>query len=916
MRAFHGSPARRPLAGLIAAAALAPLGAQAPAPAPAPWIQVKVVQPDMVFTFAPQVEVPGRPRVVLALSGGGARGVAHIGAIQRLEEVGLPVDGVVGTSAGSLMGALMAGGFSGREIEDLFARVDFNRSFLDPLGRSPGRTLQEDEAENGTLLSFRLEEGGPSFALSLREGVEIRKALEGLMTRGAYFSSSTFDGLKYPLRVVATNLDTGHGKVFDRGDLVEVLRASMAVPGAFRPVVIDGQPYVDGALVENLPVLTARRVFDPGVVIGLDVSTPFQKASVTNFFSLAARSLDLVVERRQWESRAAASLVVRPEIDSADFLDYGGSLPALVKAGREAMDAKLPALKELMLAHVPDEVLPADRLVVECVRPLDPQAQAMLSRVLPGAPYRRRDVLLALQQLLLHGWAKEARARAEDGAIRLVVVPFGRVSALRIEGRPRLVKRMEKDIRSRFPEGEPFNPEAFGVYLSGFVHALGTEGTPLVDVRGSGFREATGELVVKLEEPTIRNIVVKGARGEYESVYLETLMARARGQVVHTSDLRQYLDLAQRRLHLAELRAQIRAAEGTPDADLELTPVHRQAMAVDLSVGFETNLGSSLGITYRTENFGGFGLESEVSAASNRLQQQASITIQGPVFFRFPGFAMEFWASAFRQRLEQPLAFPAPEAGRDATGAVISTQDLGVGGFVRCGGLGQGKLELAGTWRQAAFTPDADPRRVRHERTVELSFEWDNFDRHTFPREGMLVRSRYALGEALPDLDPQGRFRSGYMRLRGLTTFGSLRAAANLGLDLDLEYGYGRNLPLDRFWNLGGPAFLVGSQALAIQAPQFAVARFGAPVRVRGPFGLSLQVVPRLDYAFVSGEASRLFSDRRLLGTGLVVRTVFSRFYVELAYGFLRQGDGRTWGPASGSFNALVGTQPFDIWKR
>jgi hypothetical protein len=195
--------------------------------------------------------------------------------------------------------------------------------------------------------------------------------------------------------------------------------------------------------------------------------------------------------------------------------------------------------------------------------------------------------------------------------------------------------------------------------------------------------------------------------------------------------------------------------------------------------------------------------------------------------------------------------------------------------------------------------------------------EWDNFDRHTFPREGLLVRGRYGLGDSTPGLLPDGGFRFGYLRTRGLTTFGSDRATANLGLDLDLEYGYGFQLPLDRFWNLGGPSFLVGSQALSLQAPEFAVARFGIPLRMAGPFGTSLQVVPRVDYAVVSGSGGTLFDDRRLLGSGLVVRTIFSKFYVELCYGFLRQyRPGQGWSPASGTFNALVGTQPFDIWKR
>ena len=143
------------------------------------------------------MELPGRPGSRWC-SGGGARGVAHIGVVQRMEEIGVPIDGVAGTSAGALMGALMAGGFSGAEIEELFTRVDFNRAFLDPLGRSPGRTLEEDEAENGTLMSLELDSTGLSFALALREGVEIRKSLEGLMARGAFFSRGSYDGLKSP----------------------------------------------------------------------------------------------------------------------------------------------------------------------------------------------------------------------------------------------------------------------------------------------------------------------------------------------------------------------------------------------------------------------------------------------------------------------------------------------------------------------------------------------------------------------------------------------------------------------------------------------------------------------------------------------------------------------------------------------
>src|SRR5690348_13128867 len=106
---------------------------------------VQVKPPDYIFRFAPTVEMPGRPRIVLALSGGGARGVAHIGALERLDENGIPVDAVTGTSIGAFIGGLYAAGYSGREIEDLFRTQDLSRAFLDHLRRQPGKTLAEQE---------------------------------------------------------------------------------------------------------------------------------------------------------------------------------------------------------------------------------------------------------------------------------------------------------------------------------------------------------------------------------------------------------------------------------------------------------------------------------------------------------------------------------------------------------------------------------------------------------------------------------------------------------------------------------------------------------------------------------------------------------------------------------------------------
>ncbi|MDR3673102.1 MAG: patatin-like phospholipase family protein [Holophaga sp.] len=909
------------LRALLAAAASCLLMAAEPAPRVAPFA-VKVVPPDFVFHFAPRVELPGRPSVALVLSGGGARAVAAIGVIQRLEEAGVPVDSITGTSAGALMGALMASGFSGQEIQELFTRVDFNRAFLDPLVRSPGRTLQEDEAENGTILSIQMEGGRPSFALALRDGVEIQRTLEGLLARGAYFSGGNFDALRFPLRVVATTLETGKGRVFQDGDLVEVLRASMAVPGAFSPVLIGGQHYVDGALVENLPVFIAMDAFHPDLTLAVDVSSPLDNRTATNFFSLAARSLDLVVERRQWESRAEASVLIRPELGPVNFMDYGGQLPAMVAAGRKAFDAGVPALRAALMNPLGgEELLPTRKMVIQTPAPLPPEARAMLGRVLPeGQPIRRQGVLVVLQQMLLHGWAREATAACVDQDGKTVLVfrftPFARIRQWEVDAPEGWRREIEAGLRTRFPLGERFNPEDFGAFVGDWVHRIVMDGTPLVDVRGSGFQDASGTLRLVVREPRIRKVTVLGGGRESESRYLKGAMAGLVGQPLRTARLRNQVDLVERRLQLLELRFQLRPAPGADNgAELALVPVHHKSQVLDLSLGYESNLGAESGFTYRTVNFGAAGVEGEIGGIKNRLEDQVWMALRGPVARDFPGNGLAATASSWRQRLDGPLFFPSTTIPAGVDDGRIERRDLGLGWFFRFGNLGQGKTGLDAGWREAAATWGGQ-RQVSHQRTAELSTEWDNFDRHTFPHDGLLVRGRYGFGESMATAETPGTpFRFGYLRARGLTSFGSNRTPASPGLDLDLEWGYGNHLPVDRWWTLGGTSFLMGSRSMGYLAPNFLVGRLGFPVGIPGPYGLSFQAIPRFDYGLMAGDAGSLFSALRGEGAGLVLRTILSRFYVEVSYGGLRTSQGQGWSRASGTFTALIGTQPFDIWS-
>jgi predicted acylesterase/phospholipase RssA len=875
-----------------------------------------VVQPaDMVFRFTPRVSIPGMPRVALALSGGGARGLAHIGVLQRLEEVGYPLDSLTGTSAGAMVGALYASGFSGREIEDLFDRLDLTRAFLEPLWRNPGETLGEQEDRNATFLSVEWHNERMFLAQGLRSGVEVQHTLQGLLARGAYFSGGDFDKLQRPLRVLATNLETGQGRVFGKGDLVEAVRASMSIPGGFRPVVIEGQQYVDGALVENLPVHTAKDAFHPDLVIAVDVSAPLEHRPSTSLFSVATRSLDLVVERRQWESRAEADFLIRPDLHDGPFLEYGSEGAKLVKQGRDAFDERREAMDVLLRSRLSQEQLDVTKVAFDSPGGMNEALADLAAKALKpnGDGIRVQDAQILLQQVLVHGLAQEAWATVDpDHVLRIHLRPYPAIQSLEMEVPEGWRTAVEAAVADTLKIGERFNPQVFGRMMGHLVYRFLMAGGPLADARGSAFDPQTGLLRIHLREPLITKVEARIAPGAtVDEAHLLRLLGELKGHPFRPQDLQERIALAEHRLHLAELRYQLRP-DGQGGTAITLIPVPQQRERLDLALGYETTLGGQVGLVYKALNLGFKGTEVELSAARNRLQEEAALVMRSPFGFS-PGAGMELVADYWQQRLEVPLPWRAKELPGDGFDARISASDLTLKTYFRFSHLGTGKASLDLTRRNSAFR-ESDQRLTQNQDAAFLSGEWDNFDRYTLPREGLLLRARFGMGHVHQGDLASSEFQQSYLRARGVMPLGNL-----FGADLDLEWGQGHRLPLDRWWVLGGPSFVIGSRSLGFMAPNFAAIRFGLPLRLYVGLGLTVEVVPRFDLAWVAQDASALMKPEfspRAQGTGLMLRTTLSNFYVEASYGFLKLQSAQENGRAVGSFNVLIGTQPFDLWKR
>src|SRR6476659_1019133 len=213
-----------------------------------------------------------RPRIGLALGGGGARGIAHISVLREIERQHIPIDCIAGTSMGSLVGGLYASGVSVDQMEHLVASTDWPRLFDDSIDR-PERSFRRklDDRDHLATLGVGVRGGELRVSPGLLQGERILGMLER-ETLGVS-TIDDFDRLPIPFRAVATDLNSGEAVVLGRGSLPMAMRASMSIPGVFQPAEVDGRVLVDGGLADQVPIDVVRAM-GADIVIAVDVGTP------------------------------------------------------------------------------------------------------------------------------------------------------------------------------------------------------------------------------------------------------------------------------------------------------------------------------------------------------------------------------------------------------------------------------------------------------------------------------------------------------------------------------------------------------------------------------------------------------------------------------------------------------------------
>ncbi|PXX43876.1 patatin-like phospholipase family protein [Undibacterium pigrum] len=412
-----------------------------------------------ILTFDSQAQTPGdapnssatangqvsRPKVALVLSGGGARGFAHIGVLRALRKMRIPVDMVVGTSIGAVVGGAYAAGRSADELEQIVKETDWDSVLADrPARYDLDFRRKEEDLMLPSRIEFAVTKSGVFLPPAAAGNAALENALTRLMPEG--MRDQPVNQLALPFLSVASDLLTGEMVELNDTPLLMTMRASLALPGVFAPVRIKQKLVVDGGLVSNLPVELARSM-GADIIIAVNVGTPLAKEHELNSaIDVTKQMLQILTEQnvqRSIKDLRKSDVLIAPELSGTSFLDFG-LYQQTIKAGEAAANKMAVQLSAL---RVPDEQyamfeyqrsnagqvakntadkLPLAKITVEGPRYINPQALIAQTGLKPGQVLSQEQIRQASGKLYGRGDIDniETVISDEDGKRNVLIKPF------------------------------------------------------------------------------------------------------------------------------------------------------------------------------------------------------------------------------------------------------------------------------------------------------------------------------------------------------------------------------------------------------------------------------------------------------------------------------------------------------------
>ncbi len=305
----------------------------------------------LVFLLLFSGTAHGQGGIVLALSGGGTRGLAHIGVLEALEEQGIHIAGIVGASMGAIIGGLAASGYTCEELREVIATLDLTNLLSEKTNPIFVPLTQDSSNPKSKIPWVVINKAGEVIGpLGGMSGVKLLERFAQLASRSQIVR---FDELAIPFAAVATDLETGEKVVLRTGSLASAMRASMAIPVLFDPWTIGGRLLVDGGLVSNLPVETAKEIFPGYPVVAVDVTGMLKtRKDIKSVVDVLDQSLTIFTRRNVENEILKADLVISPSVQGIPIFDMTNA-GDVIDAGKKAAMDRMAVIKKLAASAPP-----------------------------------------------------------------------------------------------------------------------------------------------------------------------------------------------------------------------------------------------------------------------------------------------------------------------------------------------------------------------------------------------------------------------------------------------------------------------------------------------------------------------------------------------------------------------------------
>lgn len=775
-------------------------------------IRLQLSEPERKVPYLLPYRSLQDPHVALVLSGGGARGISQIGVLKAFEKHNIPIDFIVGTSMGSIIGGLYACGYNADELTAIVDSTNWEETLsLTDEARRTDLFVDQKAARERSFLVVRFDGLRPIIPSSISSGQRLTNMLNRFILQGYYRPQPSFDDLRIPFRVVVADLVSGKRIVLRSGSLTEALRASATVPLVFSPVKKDSMLLMDGGLVSNIPVDVARQE-RPDLIVAVNTTSGFRTAEQLSApWETADQIINIMQQLSNQEELGKADIVVTPDLGdhlSSDFTD----LDSLIQLGEQAAEEKIgeirSRLRDSVRAESESPKVFGGVITVDFKGDPIPDSlrQAILSS--PDPVIDERSIRGQLADIYMLGDYSDVHAEiCEDSLSSRItfVAKYNPVLAgVRFEATSALHDSLlEKDFAPLI--GERVNNHEGRRALESVLRRYRSGGYSLARIASVEFNEETGVAAVRIDEGRISKLEIEGNERTKDYVILREFPL-AEGDLFSLQKANEGINHIMSTNLFQQALLSVSYENGMPVLTIKVKERSSELARFGLRVDNERN--TQISVDLRNDNLRGTGTEIGFDFAGGSRNRQFTLEYKSNRIFN-SYFTFDLKGYHQFKDIFTYADGPPPGINRWVRDQVGEYREIKYGGSFTLG-TQVGRLgNVTGDFRIEQHEIKAISGEGYNPESFQLiglrlGSTIDTQNRYPFPTDGMFMRAYYET--ALAELGKEVSYSKLFFTYEYFTTHFGVHT-----IHPKITFGYAsETMPLSEQFSLGGQESLFG----------------------------------------------------------------------------------------------------------